>query len=310
MRNAVFVALSVFFAGPAMAQQEALSGAFDAARARAFSSGPVFVPQARPVLRRVAPLETSAPDDFDANDAFRRNLLKPENSDRWQVSTALGGILLVVEKGYLSGAELDRVSADLQEAVEAIPRLTGRSPRARGRFTVYVYDQGPMSEADVPGARPGEKGLMLRFAREGAEPLFHEMTHQLAGHGGSQSLNEGIADWVQSRLRPGRSYSFVPAGADPHSKARAALAAYPPAFRETIGAPGFYRWSGEEIRFDFYYCSWSFTDFLLRQGGMSLFWSVLEAEGKPAAYLAAYGRTYDVLIAEWSGEVGGRAQKQ
>lgn len=265
-------------------------------------------PSGKPVLRRLAAPERSEPDAFDDNDGFRRNLLDPANSDRWLVPTAQGGILLVVEKGYLDEVLLDRVSADLQEAVGAVPRLTGRAPRLRGRFTVYVYDEGPMSEADVPGARPGEKGLMLRFVKEAADPLFHEMTHLLAGHGGSQSLNEGVADWVQSRLRPGRSTAFIPAGADPHAKARAALAAYPPAFRGAIGAPGYHRWSGREIRFDFYYCSWSFTDFLLRQGDMARFWTVLEAKAAPDAYLAAYGRTYDALIAEWAAEVGVRTK--
>ncbi|MDP3542174.1 MAG: hypothetical protein Q8T11_06840 [Elusimicrobiota bacterium] len=265
-------------------------------------------PAGKVVLRLLAAPERSEPDAFDDNDAFRRSLLDPANSDRWFVPTVQGGILLVVEKGYLDDALLDRVSADLQEAVEAVPRLTGRAPRRRGRFTVYVYDEGPLSESGVPGALPGEKGIMLRFVKEGADPLFHEMTHLLAGHGGSQSLNEGIADWVQSRLRPGRSTAFIPARTNPHAKARAALATYPPAFRGAIGAPGYHRWSGREIRFDFYYCSWSFTDFLLRQGDMGRFWSVLEAEAAPDAYLAAYGRTYEVLIDEWSQEVGGRAK--
>jgi hypothetical protein len=282
----------------------------DVALGGAFAAGGISGPQGRPVLRQPAPAERSEPDAFDSNDGFRRKLLEPASSDRWLVPTAQGGILLVVEKGYLDAAELDRVSADLQEAVEAVPRLTGRPPRLRGRFTVYVYDNGPMSEADVPGARPGEKGLMLRFVKDKADPLFHEMTHLLAGHGASQSLNEGIADWVQSRLRPGRSTAFVPAGVDPHTRAREALAAYPPAFRETIGAPGFYRWSGTEIRFDFYYCSWSFADFLLRRGGMPRFWSVLEAEGKPEAYLAAYGLSRDALVSEWAAEVNARSRKR
>jgi len=296
MRNTILVALLGLAAGPAMAQQEALS------------SDRISIPVGRPVLRHFAPAERSEPDNFDSNDGFRRKLLEPANSDRWLIPTAQGGILLVVEKGYLDAAGLDRVAADLQEAVEAVPRLTGRTPRVRERFTVYVYDEGPMSEADVPGSRPGEKGLMLRFVKEKADPLFHEMTHLLAGHGGSQSLNEGIADWVQSRMRPGRSTAFMPAGVDPHAKARAALAAYPPAFLETIGSPGFYRWSGAEIRFDFYYCSWSFADFLLRQGDMPRFWSVLEAEGKPEAYIAAYGRSYGALVSEWAAEAGGRSQ--
>ncbi len=262
----------------------------------------VAAPQGKAILRAPAAPETAAPDAFDSNDAHRRELLS--SGDRWTVPTASGTILLVVEKGYLDAKQLDRVAADLQEAVVAIPRLTGRPSRIRGRFTVYLYDRGPMSEADVPGAQPGEKGLMLRFAKTEEEPLFHEMTHLLAGYSDSQSLGEGGADWVQEKLRPGRARSFVPANTNPHAMAKAALARWPADFLTTIGAPGYwFKMSGRDIRVDFYYCSWSFADFLLRQGDMKAFWAVADAGGKPAAYLKAYGKTYDQLIAAWVSEV-------
>lgn len=303
MKAALLSVALALSARPASAQHEALRAAFEAARAGAFASRALQVPQGRPVLRLPAPAEPARPDEFDANDSFRLRLLSAESSERWLVWTQTGDILLIVEKGYLPAAALDRLCADLQQAAAAVPRLTGRAPRVRGRVTVYVYDEGPMSEADVPGARPGEKGLMLRFVREGADPLFHEMTHLLAGHGGSQSLNEGIAEWVQARLRPGRASAFIPAGTDPHGEAARALASYPSAFRDAIGAPGHFRWSVETVRRDFYYASWSFADFLLRRGGMSRYWSVLDAGGTPAAYRAAYGRSREDLVDEWAREI-------
>lgn len=264
---------------------------------------PVASPLGKAIVRAPAAPETAKPDvNNDGNDAHRLQLLT--QGDRWTVPTSSGGILLVVEKGYLNDAQLDRVAADLQEASVEIPRLTGRPSLIRGRFTVYVYDRGPMSEADVPGAQPGEKGLMLRLIKEEKDPLFHEMTHLLAGYSKSQSMAEGIADWVQDKLRPGRAHAFVPANTNPHVIAKAAVARWSPDFLTTIGAPGFwFGLSGRAIRLDFYYCSWSFADFLLRQGDMKAFWSVADEGGKPEAYLKAYGRTYDDLIKAWLSEV-------
>jgi hypothetical protein len=254
--------------------------------------------RSRAVLRRPAPPETARPDAFDDADGFRAALLA--SGERWLVSTAQGDVLLVVERGYLDGAALDRLAADLQEGVAGVPRVTGRRSRIPGRFTVYVYDQGPLSEADVPGAQPGEKGLMLRFVKEQGEPLFHELTHLLAGYSESQSLGEGIADVVQSRFRPGRASGFKDAGVDPDAKARAAFAAYGAPFLETIGAPGYYRFSAPEVRFDFYYCSWSFAKFLVaRAPGMAGFWRVADAGGTDESYRAVYGKDRAALVAEW-----------
>jgi hypothetical protein len=307
MKSLIAAALAAALAAPARAQLS-LDAAFEAARA--LRSAPraglqaLATPPAKSVLRFPAPPETAAPDKDDENDDFRRALLDPKRSDRWIVPTELGGIMLVAEKGYLGEARLDQLCADLQEAVASIPRLTGRPPLLRARFTVYVYDVGPMSEADVPGLRPGERGLMLRFVKENEEPLFHEMTHLLAGYSDSQSLGEGSAEWVQERARPGRANAFIPANTNPHQMAKAALAKWPADFRTTIGAPGYwFQGSNAEIRFDFYYCSWSFSDFLLRQGVMKAFWSVADAGGKPESYVRAYGRSYDALIAAWIGEV-------
>lgn len=308
MRRWNAVLLTAALAVPAGAQVS-LDAALARARALGVANGVAFpdsvpTPTAVRVLRLPAPAETAAPDAFDSNDDFRRALLDPAHSDRGLVPTEYGGIMLVVEKGYLSDARLDRLASDLQEAVSAVPRLTGRPAHIRARFTVYVYDEGPLSEADVPGLRPGEKGLMLRFVKDDAEPLFHEITHMLAGYSDSQSLGEGIADWVQDTLRPGSAHAFVPAHTDPDVMAKAALARWPADFATTIGAPGYwFQGSNRDIRFDFYYCSWSFARFLMTKGDAKAFWSVADAGGKPAAYQRAYGRSYASLIAEWKSVV-------
>lgn len=303
MKRSLSAAVALVLAVPAGAQVS-LEQSFALAVSWRVPAAPgaaaVPVPAATNPRLLPAPAETARPDKFDDNDAFRAALLAPARSDRWFVPTELGGILLVVEKGYLPPARLDRLAGDLQEAVSAIPRLTGRPARVRARFTVYVYDDGPLSEADVPGAQPGEKGLMLRFVKDDAEPLFHEMTHLLAGYSDSQSLGEGIADWVQETLRPGRAHAFVPAGTNPDAMAKAALAKWPAAFRTAIGAPGYwFQGSNRDIRFDFYYCSWSFAAYLMRRGDAKAFWSVADAGGKPGAYRRAYGRTYDALVSDW-----------
>lgn len=301
MRKTPWRALCWLLATAFPASAYELNGALPALR---FASAPSAV-AGRPVLRRRAPAQEARPDAFDENDGFRRALLAPAASERWLVPTVQGDVLLVAEKGYLDAAALDRFCADVQEAVAAIPLVTGRPSLVRGRFTLYVYDEGPMSEADVPGAEPGEKGVMLRFVREKSDPLFHELTHLLAGYSESQSLGEGLADVVQERLRPGRESAFIPAGTDPHAKARAALAAYGPPFFEMIGSPGYYRFGPGDIRFDFYYCSWSFAKFLLRQGSMADAWAVADAGGDDEAYRRVYGRGRAELVAAWMADVGG-----
>lgn len=294
MKRPALIAVAVLLVSQAKAQVS-LEAAFQAASA-------LRAAPAAPVLRLPASPEIAAPDKDDENDDFRRALLDPKRSDRWLVPTELGGIMLVVEKGYLGDARLDQLCADLQEAVAAIPRLTDRPPLIGARFTVYIYDDGPMSEADVPGMMPGERGLMLRFVKENEEPLFHEITHLLAGYSDSQSLGEGIADWVQETQRPGRAHAFVPANTNPDVVAKAALATWPASFRATIGAPGYQHMYGE-MRMDFYYCSWSFAFFLMRHGSAKAFWSVADAGGKPEAYAAAYGTSYEALISAWISEV-------
>jgi hypothetical protein len=305
MKSLLAAVLSAALAAPARAQVS-FEGAFEAARAlrtapgAAASFNDVATPPSARVLRLPAPPETASPDKGDDNDDFRRALLDPKNSDRWFVPTEYGGIMLVAQKGYVGDARLDQLASDLQEAVSAIPRLTGRTPLIRDRFTVYVYDRGPMSQADVPGLKHGERGLMLRFVKENEEPLFHEMTHLLAGYSDSQSLGEGIAEWVQETERPGRANGFIPAHSDPDALSKAALKKWPAAFLTTIGAPGYwFKGSNDDIRHDFYYCSWSFAAFLMRRGGAKEFWTAADAGGAPEAYLRVYGASYDALIKAW-----------
>jgi hypothetical protein len=143
--------------------------------------------------------------------------------------------------------------------------------------------------------------------KENQEPLFHEMTHLLAGYSDSQSLGEGIAEWVQDRIRPGKANGFIDAGANPDALSKAALGKWPAAFRTTIGAPGYwFQGSNKDIRFDFYYCSWSFTGYLLRRADMKTFWTVADAGGRPQAYRRAYGVSYDALVAGWLRGIGAR----
>jgi hypothetical protein len=258
-----------------------------------------------PLRRPAAPEEAAPAGGGDAElAAFRRTLLDPMRADRWLVPTIQGDVLVVVEKGYLDEAALDRFCAELQEGVAAVPSVTGRASHVRGRFTVYVYDRGPISQTGVRGVAAGERGLLLRFVKERRDPLFHELTHLLAGSSRSQSLSEGIAEVVQARLRPGRANAFIRAGADPDRNAAAALANYGEEFRAGIGAPGNpMPLTAEPMRYDFYYCSWSFAQFLLARGSMADFWALADAGGNDAAYQRLYGRPRAELVREWAEEV-------
>ena len=251
--------------------------------------------------------ERARPDPFDSNDGFRKRLLAPSHSDRYSVPTADGNVLLVVEKGYLDAADLQRIAADIQEAVREVPKFVQRSSLIKGRFTVYIYDNGPLSESGVPGARQGEKGLMLRFVKEDKAPVFHELTHMLAGYSDSQSLAEGVADYVENHFRPGKAHAFVPAGLDPHVAARAAVKMYSPAFLAAIGSPGYvYRGSDQEERFNFYYASWSFVDYLASSGDMQTLWSVIDAGATQESYQKAYGHTFEFLKQDWLEKIARR----
>lgn len=265
-----------------------------------FPSAPARALEGAAVLRQPAPAERYAPDFLgDDNDAFRRVLLGPSASERSLVPTQTGGALLVVETGYLDEKGLDKLASDLQEATAGIPAFTGRPSKVQKRITVYAYSDGPMSLAHVPGAMPGEQGLMLRFVREGAAPIFHEMTHMLVGYSPSQSLAEGFADVVQSRFRPGQASAFMAAGTDPDAMSRAALVVQGPAFFKTLGGFGNYTWQDPESRKDFYYCSWSFVRFLLKRAPLEKFWPVYDSGGGDEEYLRSYGASREDLVAAW-----------
>jgi hypothetical protein len=252
-----------------------------------------------PVRFKTAAPEKSKPDAFDGNDPFRKKLLAPGHCDWYTVPSSMGDILLLVEKGYLTSAQIGALASEIQDAVTSIPAYAARPSQIKGRLTIYVYDQGPISEADVPGPQPGERALMLRFVKEGKDPLFHELTHMIVGYGDSQSLSEGIAEVFQEHFRPGRPNAFVPANCNPDPLAKDAVAQYPTPFYEAIGAPEMNSWSGPQIRFDFYFASWSFVRYLISLKDLKTFLPVMDAGGNPASYQAAYGKDLATLRADW-----------
>jgi hypothetical protein len=262
------------------------------------------------VLRVPAPYEEAVPDASFEYEDFRQSLAGRARSDRWLVPCGSLSVLLVVEKGYLDGAGLDRLASEVQEAVSGIPEFTRRPPRIQGRFALFVSEGSPPSNAGGPGIRKGEKGVFLKFYKEDRSPLFHELTHLLAGSSHSQSLSDGMADCVQDRFRPGKANAFTPAGTDPDEKAREALEPDPSWLLSTVGSPGFPAWTGEEAREGFYYCSWSFVRFLIRRGGMAAAWSLLDAGGAEEAYVRAFGKGRDRLVGEWARSIGARAPSE
>lgn len=263
------------------------------------------VPGRAVTLVPLAP-ETPHPDHFPRDDAFRAKLLAPGRSDWYLVQAAAGDVLLVVQKGYLTQPQLAALASEVVDADAAVPRWGGRR-LIKGRYTLYVYDDTldgavtPISEADVPGAQHGERGVELRFVKDGTAPLFHELTHLLVGgDGDSQSLSEGLADTCEDHFRPGHAHAFVLANSDPDALCRAALAKYRRPFFEAVGAPGYSSWSGQMVRFDFYYCSWSFTRWLAAQGTPAKVAAVLDAGATDAAYQAQFGAPLSSLRERWA----------
>ncbi len=253
----------------------------------------------KPLLYQPVARETQAAGpEFDEHDALRARLIK--QGDWYSVPSAAQPVLLIVQKDYLDAAALKRFVSDVVEAVAGVPEYTGRKPpKYRGRIVFYVYDSGPMSEADVPGVRKDERGVMMRFVKEDEAPVFHELAHLLAGYSDSQSLAEGFAEEVESHFRPGKAHAFTPADADPDALAKASVARYPKPYFEAIGAPGYSNWSGEEIRHEYYFASWSFARWLIRCKDMKAFLRVLDGGGKDDAYASAYGEGLAALRADW-----------
>lgn len=249
--------------------------------------------------------ETPNPDSFRRDDAFRAALMAPGKADWYEILAGARRVLLIVQKGYLTNDRIFALAEEVLAADAALPKWGGRR-LITGRWTLYVYDhvfegkETPFSEADVPGAQKGERGIELKFAKEGTAPLQHEMAHLLlGGDAESQSLSEGLADAAHDFLKPGHEHSFVPANANPEALCKAALAKYPAAFAETIGAPGYHSWSGQKIRQDFYHCSWSFARFLLKKGEPWQALAVLDRNAADCAYRKQYGAPLASLRAAW-----------
>lgn len=262
-----------------------------------------------------APAETDNPreGETESDDMFVRWMRMRQNTDRYYFSTNRGGILLVVEKAYLSEDRMRTLICDLQKAVDVIPTLTQRASAIQGRMTVYIFQsQGLVSRSHLPGIQRDEDGLRLAFVKTNVEPLFHEMTHMLTAAPGrareidSQSLMEGVADWVQLNMAPGREFSMYPANADIQALAKKAVARNDADFLGTIGAPGIHIYDGmKEVRDDFYFASASFVGYLINRGGFAAFWKVYDARADDAAYIAQYGKTREKLVEEWKSKILG-----
>ncbi len=292
MRLTAFLAASLFLS-PARAEDVPPVGP-----AKAVSCRKIGAAVPRPAVNNTP---------FSGDDDFRRDMMRA--ADRWEVFAG-AGVDMLVEPGYMADAAVEAFCAEVVEARAAVPAVLGRAEKVRGRFTLYVFDSGPMSESDVPGVAAGQPGIMLRFVKEGESPLFHEFTHLLGGYG-SQSLSEGLADYVQNRIRPGKASGFKPAGLNPHEKALFAAGKLGKAYQGAVGAPDKTLWQvveaadgvdlgGASPRHLFYYGSWSFVDYLVGLKGLPAFLAVHDAGGTEASYRTAYGKSADALRRDWA----------
>ncbi len=212
------------------------------------------------------------------------------------------GALLVVERNYLEPLELERIAGDIAEALDEVPKFIGRPFVTNKRITLYIYDSGPMSQAAHFGVE-FSWGILLRFVKEDLAPTFHEVTHLTQTDWqteGSQSLDEGFADFVQEHFRPGKAHDFHPANANPDLLAKSALQTYGQQdFLNSIGVPGWTEFKIKDERFSFYFTSWSFVKYLVNQYGISTFLEVQDAAGSPMVYSSALGNTFENIRNAW-----------
>lgn len=265
--------------------------------AGALAQGPV---PGKPVVYQPAAREAYSVVAYDRWDGLRERLAK--RGEWYSLPSAAQPVLLLVEKGYLDEAALTRFAKDVVEAVAGVPECTGRKPpKFAGRLVIYVYDGGPASETDVPGVAKGDMGIMLRFVKEDEAPVFHELTHALAGYShASPSLSEGLAEEVESHFRPGKAHSFTPADADPDRLAKTALGRESAAFLATVGAPNDGKpFESPQAKHDYYFSSWSFVRFLAARKGLGAVFKVMDAGGDDKSYRDAFGGDAASLRADW-----------
>lgn len=260
---------------------------------------------------RPAPQKIEYNNHFNKYDDFRKSLL--ETGQVYDLDTPKSpGARLVVEKKYLTKPQFERTVYEIAQALDEVPQFVGRSFITKKRITIYIYqidNTKPISMAGKIGPAPGSWGIMLAFAKEDEAPIVHEFTHLTERHWnrtGSQSLSEGFAEYVSSKLNPGKAHAFTPANADADQLAQKALQSYTQIkFLQYIGTEGSVdTWPAAHVRFDFYFTSWSFVNFLVSNGGIPNFLKVLDAGGTPKAYSKVYGQSYKVLLNQWLGSVG------
>ena len=248
----------------------------------------------------------AAPARYDNADPFRRNLL--EHGDIFHLDVpGTGGARLAVEHGYLNSRELKRIAADIAEALVEVPRQVGRGFITPHRITVYLYQinaDRPSSYTAKIGVSKDEWGIMLVFAKDDEAPTFHEFTHMteaLFETATSESLSEGLADTIQHRIRPLKASAFTPAGVTAEDQARLALKKpqIGPVLELIGGDRDEIDFSALGFRFDFYWMSWSFVEFLARRYGIATVIRLLDGSGRDSIYIAETRATAAELRNDW-----------
>jgi hypothetical protein len=216
------------------------------------------------------------------------------------------GLLLVVEKGYLTAPERERIARDLAQGYRLIPARLGDSA-AQGRATVYLYRSAgrPISQQwPRLGFAADEPAIFLIKPFEdqhdqGRRPTFHELTHWFVGDFESGSLSEGYSSYVQGQMRPQRANALNPYDGDVDASVVASPYWQDAALLAQIGAVGDAPpFDGGAARDFFYGASWSFVRYLIEQTGQSEvdFVRVLRAQ---ATYSDVYGEDLVSLRERW-----------
>jgi hypothetical protein len=233
------------------------------------------------------------------SDQDLRDLLLLEN-DIYSLKTEHGReAFLVYEKGYLNASQRTRQEQDIADALEEVPKIVGRSFDDSGPITYFIYESKsnrPTSYSDKIGILPGKLGTMLILSDENADPTFHETAHLTekvwAEDKVSESLSEGMAQYVQDQCRPGRAAGLTPENLNPDLFTKKYLSANTDSsdFLEKIGTRGNYddSWPNQDARHAFYFSSWSFTKYLLAVGSMPDLLKALDAGGDLKTYQALH----------------------
>ncbi len=208
---------------------------------------------------------------------------------------------VIHNQGNFTAGEVQRVRTQLEAGAAALSEYLGPAATRRSPVVVNLW-----AGAGVSHSHHGQGSIELYWVRERRAPIIHELTHVLAGYTASNGhwTQEGFASYMQDRY--GEDIAF-PTQRMAHGLVKALredgrLLPMLEIMKDRDRATYFglrTPWS----RWLAYTQSTSFCQFLIERYGKERFFEIYDRSVETMDFTGLYGRTAEVLIAEWSSYV-------